>query len=136
MRNARGHLTAELRSAKEPTKEQLSRFAAFLEKKYRRKVPLEWKKDESMGSGFKLQAGSDVYDWTLSGRARQFQDHLRRINTGAEDLGDADSLKEMQQMISSIRYAVIVMSSLPIMCLYPFLQKYFVQGVMIGSIKS
>ena len=39
-------------------------------------------------------------------------------------------------MISSIRYAVIVMSSLPIMCLYPFLQKYFVQGVMIGSIKS
>ena len=86
MRNARGHLTAELRSAKEPTKEQLSRFAAFLEKKYRRKVPLEWKKDESMGSGFKLQAGSDVYDWTLSGRARQFQDHLRRINTGAEDI--------------------------------------------------
>lgn len=61
---------------------------------------------------------------------------LLLINTGAEDMGDPDALKEMQQMIASIRYAVVVLSSLPIMCLYPFLQKYFVQGVMIGSIKS
>ena len=39
-------------------------------------------------------------------------------------------------MILTIRYAVIVISTLPIMCLYPFLQKYFVQGVMIGSLKG
>lgn len=89
-----------------------------------------------------------VYHWnsyynalvyTTKSDIQPLQLYLRQlllINTGAEDLGDADSLKEMQQMISSIRYAVIVMSSLPIMCLYPFLQKYFVQGVMIGSIKS
>lgn len=89
-----------------------------------------------------------VYHWnsyynalvyTTKSDIQPLQLYLRQlllINTGGEDLGDADSLKEMQQMISSIRYAVIVMSSLPIMCLYPFLQKYFVQGVMIGSIKS
>lgn len=89
-----------------------------------------------------------VYHWnsyynalvyTTKSDIQPLQLYLRQlllINTGAEDMGDADSLKEMQQMISSIRYAVIVMSSLPIMCLYPFLQKYFVQGVMIGSIKS
>ena len=35
-----------------------------------------------------------------------------------------------------IRYAVIVVSTIPIICLYPFLQKYFVQGVMIGSLKE
>ena len=77
--------------------------------------------------------------YTTDTRLQPLQLYLRQlllINTGAEDLGDPDALKEMQQMISSIRYAVIVMSSLPIMCLYPFLQKYLVQGVMIGSIKS
>ncbi|MGN1073863.1 MAG: carbohydrate ABC transporter permease [Eubacteriales bacterium] len=36
----------------------------------------------------------------------------------------------------SIRYALIVVAILPIMCVYPFLQKYFVQGVMIGAIKG
>ena len=35
-----------------------------------------------------------------------------------------------------IKYAVIVVASLPVMILYPFLQKYFVHGVMIGSLKG
>lgn len=61
---------------------------------------------------------------------------LLLVNTGNQDISDPDSLAEIQKMISVIRYAVIVISSLPIMCLYPFLQKYFVQGVMIGSLKS
>ena len=44
--------------------------------------------------------------------------------------------KFTSQLVQVIRYAVIVLSSLPIMCLYPLLQKYFVQGVMIGSLKG
>jgi len=36
----------------------------------------------------------------------------------------------------TIKYAAIMISSLPIICLYPFLQKYFVKGVMIGAIKE
>ena len=36
----------------------------------------------------------------------------------------------------TIKYALIVVSSAPVLCLYPFLQKYFVKGVMIGSIKG
>lgn len=36
----------------------------------------------------------------------------------------------------TIKYAAIVVSTLPIICLYPFLQKYFVQGVLIGAIKE
>ena len=39
-------------------------------------------------------------------------------------------------LVESMKYAVIIVSTLPIMCLYPFLQKYFVKGIMIGSIKG
>lgn len=35
-----------------------------------------------------------------------------------------------------LKYALIVVSTVPILCVYPFVQKYFVKGVMIGSIKS
>ncbi len=36
----------------------------------------------------------------------------------------------------SIRYANIVVATLPILCLYPFLQKYFVKGMMVGAVKG
>ena len=86
MRNARSRLSATLRSTRQPTKEQLARFTRFLETKYRRKVPLRWEQDESLRAGFRLQVGSDVYDWTLDGRVRQFQDYLRQLEPGQEDL--------------------------------------------------
>lgn len=35
-----------------------------------------------------------------------------------------------------LKYALIVVSTLPIMCCYPFIQKYFAQGIMIGSVKG
>ena len=35
-----------------------------------------------------------------------------------------------------IKYGVIVVASLPVLCVYPFVQKYFVKGVMIGAIKE
>lgn len=43
---------------------------------------------------------------------------------------------EARQMADLIKYAIIVVSSAPIMCLYPFVQKYFNQGVMLGSLKG
>ena len=36
----------------------------------------------------------------------------------------------------SVKMAVIVVSTVPIMCIYPFLQKYFVKGVMVGALKG
>ena len=36
----------------------------------------------------------------------------------------------------SIKYAVIIVSSVPMLVLYPFLQKFFVKGVMIGAVKG
>ncbi len=49
---------------------------------------------------------------------------------GDEYAAEQFKLKEL------IKYAVIVVSSLPVMVLYPFLQKYFAQGIMIGSVKG
>ena len=36
----------------------------------------------------------------------------------------------------TIKYAAIVITTTPIMCIYPFLQKYFAKGVMIGAVKG
>ena len=36
----------------------------------------------------------------------------------------------------TIKLAAMVVTSLPIICVYPFLQKYFVKGVMVGSLKG
>ena len=59
------------------------------------------------------------------------------INIGAEASdADAADVAEIKKLVQVVKYSIIVLSSLPIMCLYPFLQKYFVQGVMIGSIKG
>ena len=47
--------------------------------------------------------------------------------------GDASDLMAISE---SVKYAVIVFATVPILCVYPFLQKYFVKGVMIGSVKG
>ena len=41
-----------------------------------------------------------------------------------------------QEKADAIKYATIMVSTLPILCLYPFLQKYFIKGVMVGSVKG
>jgi len=86
MRADRSRLKASLRSARQPSPEQLRRFTEFLANKYRRKVPLTWEQDDSLKTGFRLQVGSDVYDWTPDGRFRQFQDYLRQLHPGQEEL--------------------------------------------------
>lgn len=39
-------------------------------------------------------------------------------------------------LAESVKYATIVVATLPVLCIYPFLQKYFVKGVMIGALKG
>lgn len=64
---------------------------------------------------------------------------LRRILiTNQSLLGAATGsmAQELRRLSDMMKYAAIVISTLPIMLLYPFLQKYFNQGVMLGSIKE
>ena len=51
----------------------------------------------------------------------------------ATDIAD---LKERQRTAELLKYGSIVVASLPLLIVYPFLQKYFVQGIMIGSLKG
>lgn len=49
---------------------------------------------------------------------------------------DADTLAAMRDASELIKYGVIVVSSVPVLAAYPFVQKYFQKGVMIGSVKG
>lgn len=49
---------------------------------------------------------------------------------------DVDTLLAKERVRQLIQYGVIIVSTLPLLIIYPFLQKYFVKGVMIGSIKG
>jgi len=44
--------------------------------------------------------------------------------------GDQDAISE------TIKYATIIVATVPVLCIYPFLQKYFARGVMLGSVKE
>lgn len=54
----------------------------------------------------------------------------------AANITDPDTILNMQRIARTIQYGVIIVSSLPLLIIYPFVQKYFVKGVMIGSIKG
>ncbi len=58
------------------------------------------------------------------------QNDTSTMTQGAGDASDQQSIGE------SVKYAVVVAASLPILVVYPFLQKYFVKGVMIGAVKG
>jgi len=68
---------------------------------------------------------------------------LRELILSQEQLaqaGDAavqgEDAVQQALLAESMKYAIIIVSTLPIMCLYPFLQKYFVKGIMVGSVKG
>ena len=58
-------------------------------------------------------------------------------NTASQDmLGDLDTMGSRVMMAETIKYALIIVSTLPMMILYPFLQRFFEKGVMVGAVKG
>ncbi|GHV51698.1 ABC transporter permease [Spirochaetia bacterium] len=59
----------------------------------------------------------------------QIQD-VTLLQAGSVDMGAENLISD------TIKYAVIIVAAAPILCVYPFIQKYFVKGVMVGSVKG
>ena len=57
---------------------------------------------------------------------------INNVNATQGGGGDADS----ELLSETIQYATILVATVPILCLYPFLQKYFVKGMMVGALKG
>lgn len=58
------------------------------------------------------------------------------IQNDMHNMTGTETLVNQQLLAESIKYSVIIVSSIPVLIMYPFLQKYFVKGVMIGAIKG
>jgi len=60
---------------------------------------------------------------------------LRDILTRSQ-LGAMAGQMEVEDVGQTIKYATIIVSTVPILCVYPFIQKHFVKGVMVGAVKE
>lgn len=58
------------------------------------------------------------------------------LNTTGGVTMDAQTLIERQQLANLLKYSLIVVGSLPVLVIYPFVQQYFVKGMLIGSVKG
>ena len=71
-----------------PTDEQLQNIRNFIQKKYNREdMTFETKEDPSLGGGFIIRAGNEVYDWSTGGRMKQFADKLSQVGKTASEQG-------------------------------------------------
>lgn len=61
---------------------------------------------------------------------------LVQNQASADMMSDIESMLEQQRAAELIKYGLIIVSSLPVLIIYPFLQKYFAKGIMVGSIKG
>ena len=68
------------------------------------------------------------------------QNILRELLTSSKMVSDMaedpEAMKQAIEVAQSMKYGVIIVAALPMMILYPFIQKYFVKGVMVGAVKG
>ena len=63
---------------------------------------------------------------------------LKEILTASESSvgGSGETMLEQFRLANQLKYVTVIVSSLPVFILYPFVQKFFAQGVLVGSLKD
>ena len=49
---------------------------------------------------------------------------------------DTALYEKQRQLMELLKYSLIIVASVPVLCIYPFVQRFFVKGVMVGAIKG
>ena len=79
-------IKAFLYSEARPDEQQFARFENFLRGKYGKNIRLEWVESFLYPGGFRLEAGDDIYDWSVSGRLDQLKRRLEQLGGGRDDI--------------------------------------------------
>ncbi len=80
----KGEFVVTLKYVTAPTDEQLQGIKDFVAKQYNTtEFTFELEEDKSLGGGFVIQAGNDIFDWSTSGRMKQFKEQLAKAEIGA-----------------------------------------------------
>ena len=76
--------------------------------------------------------------WSFVGMWNSYFDAMIYLNDAPPPgmIADIQSTAEMAKIAEQLKYATIVVSSLPLLVMYPFFQKYFDKGIMVGSVKG
>ena len=78
---------------------------------------------------------SDLYPLQLVMRNILLEDMTQELMNVTDSESAAEILRRMQ-LQGIMKYGLAVVSSIPVLILYPFLQKYFEKGIMIGAVKG
>lgn len=62
--------------------------------------------------------------------------YIDRANNLVNNVVDEEEMLYWANLVAQLRYSVIVIASVPLLAVYPFIQKYFEKGVMLGSVKG